>query len=617
MIADDKFDPELGYSPRDRLIDVPLSRQLMDRIARAGGNPHRLPGLLPRAPKLEARSGRFNARGRGARVAAGAARLASWTYDRASGLNVRPRRTFVQCRIVKPTGAVGGATYQHLSYLEREGVQRDGEPGRLFSTFTDEADRRAFLTRTGNDPHQFRLILSPESEGMYDDLKPFTRDVIARLEIDLDTTLDWVAADHYNTGHPHVHVVIRGVTEHGRSLNIAGDYLRFGIAHRASEVVTRDLGPKMEIEHQMGREVDAERLTDLDRSLMDRAENGLIDLTADNLKTDFDRALHQEHLARMRWLERMRLATPEKALQWHLAPNATEVLRDMGEQSARVNAMHRAVREANLTRTPQLYVHGDRLEGPITGSVIACDHPTDRQDRRYIVLDGIDGRTHYVDIGIEESRFSAGSILRVSPHKTGPRRTDKTIVEIAAANGGRYDAEIHLRSDRTATVELVEDHIRRLEEIDRTVGGADRQLDGSWNMGGDYMARIREYERRLADARPVMIDTLSTLPLSQQVGVLAATWLDRQLLGEVKQEIELYGFGHEVKEALLLRQRWLIDQGFIKREGDHIVYRGDLLERLRNSDVLQEGRKRESELQKPFVPTSPHHRKRGRSDQKI
>jgi type IV secretory pathway VirD2 relaxase len=56
---------------------------------------------------------------------------------------------------------------------------------------------------------------------------------MARLETDLDTTLDWVAADHYNIGRPHVHAVVRGVTENGRSPNIASDYLRFGIAHRA------------------------------------------------------------------------------------------------------------------------------------------------------------------------------------------------------------------------------------------------------------------------------------------------------------------------------------------------------------------------------------------------
>jgi type IV secretory pathway VirD2 relaxase len=46
--------------------------------------------------------------------------------------------------------------------LEREGVSREGEPGRLYSTFTDDADRDAFITRGLKDRHQFRIEKSLE-----------------------------------------------------------------------------------------------------------------------------------------------------------------------------------------------------------------------------------------------------------------------------------------------------------------------------------------------------------------------------------------------------------------------------------------------------------------------
>jgi type IV secretory pathway VirD2 relaxase len=35
------------------------------------------------------------------------------------------------------------------------------------------------------------------------DLRPFVRDLIRYMEKDLGTRLDWVAADHFNTGYPH------------------------------------------------------------------------------------------------------------------------------------------------------------------------------------------------------------------------------------------------------------------------------------------------------------------------------------------------------------------------------------------------------------------------------
>jgi type IV secretory pathway VirD2 relaxase len=44
--------------------------------------------------------------------------------------------------------------------------------------------------------------------------------------------------------------VVRGVTEDGKILNIAGDYIAHGIRARASEIVTLELGPQTEREVQ-------------------------------------------------------------------------------------------------------------------------------------------------------------------------------------------------------------------------------------------------------------------------------------------------------------------------------------------------------------------------------
>jgi len=64
------------------------------------------------------------------------------------------------------------------------------------------------------------------------DLQGFTRDLMRQVEQDLETRLDWIAIDHFNTGHPHSHIIVRGVLDDGRILNIAGDYIAHGIRHR-------------------------------------------------------------------------------------------------------------------------------------------------------------------------------------------------------------------------------------------------------------------------------------------------------------------------------------------------------------------------------------------------
>jgi len=61
----------------------------------------------------------------------------------------------------------------------------------------------------------------------------------------------------------------------------------------------------------------------------------------------------------------------------------------------------RAMTEAQLGRSPELYmVHDHNQEtAPIVGRVVACGLADEMAERRYLVIDGIDGRGHYVDIG--------------------------------------------------------------------------------------------------------------------------------------------------------------------------------------------------------------------------
>src|SRR3546814_11656721 len=92
---------------------------------------------------------------------------------------------------------------------------------------------------------------------------------MSRIEIDLGTKLDWVAVNHYNTVHPHVHVIVRGKDDLGENLVIIGDYLANGIRERASELTTLELGPVTEIEQtrKLSAEVDQGRFTRIDRAM--------------------------------------------------------------------------------------------------------------------------------------------------------------------------------------------------------------------------------------------------------------------------------------------------------------------------------------------------------------
>jgi type IV secretory pathway VirD2 relaxase len=196
-------------------------------------------------------------------------------------------------------------------------------------------DGRAFLERGRDDRHQFRFIVSAEDGVELSDPRQTTRELMQQMEADLETKLDWIAVDHHNTGHPHTHILLRSVTEDGKILNIAGDYIAYGIRERASEIVTLELGRQTELEvtKQLRREVDADRFTGLDRMLIaEQQGREFSDLRPDQDMRDTFRQNRALLIERARKLERMGLATEIETGKWIVSPKAELTLRELGER---------------------------------------------------------------------------------------------------------------------------------------------------------------------------------------------------------------------------------------------------------------------------------------------
>ena len=580
----DLFEPKLGRGrSRGSGPRAPkLRSQILARATRAGtvslGSNSAANGSA-RQP-----SGRFNARGRGAKLAAAFSRGSGWSFDRGLGMRVRPRRVTVKARVVKLAGK-GPATVAHLRYLQRDGVARDGAEGRVYSTFSDDADGKAFLERGSADRHQFRFIVSAEDGREFTDLRPFTRDLMARMERDLGTTLDWIAIDHHDTGHPHTHILLRGRTEDGKTLNIAGDYIAHGIRHRASEIMTRALGPQTEreVHEQLKQEVDAERLTRLDRTLLQRADEGRIDLS---LASGADPAFQQLLVARARQLETMELASREGPLAWSLDPATEATLTAMGRRGDIIRTMHHEMAKTGLDRRPELYDIRDPLDqSALVGKVVRFGAADADHDRRFLLIDGIDGRTHYVDIGMTRDAAMVGSVVRLAPRPLDIRASDRTIAAVAAASGGIYSIDHHLKHDAMVTDRFAETHVRRLEALRRAGGPVERLPDGSWKIAPDHLDLLEAHQRkRIVDA-PLTIETLADERVSDLAQRSGPTWLDRELAGNEPLRIVDHGFGAELRDALKARQLWLMREGLGEERGGEVLLPTDLVARLRAREL--------------------------------
>lgn len=106
------------------------------------------------------------------------------------------------------------------------------------------ASHLRYIERSQGDRHQFRFIVSPEDAREIGDLKDYTRALMARMSVDLQTRLDWVAVDHWDTDNPHTHIVLRGRADNGQDLVIAPEYMGHGMRVRAGEIATEWLGPR-------------------------------------------------------------------------------------------------------------------------------------------------------------------------------------------------------------------------------------------------------------------------------------------------------------------------------------------------------------------------------------
>lgn len=507
-------------------------------------------------------------------------------------LSASSRRATVKVRLVYLKQAGARSTITHLRYIEREGVGREQDAGKTYGPLTDEADVTAFEERGREDRHQFRLIVSPEDAEQLDDLRTYTRHLMGRMEADLGTRLDWVAVNHWNTDNPHTHIVLRGKDDTGKDLVISQAYITRGMRERAAELATEWLGPRTELEIQrtLSREVDQERWTSLDRTLQREARDGLnrVDQTAADPKLRQQRVLL---VGRLQRLQRMGLATEQRPGVWAVHADAEETLRAMGERGDIIRTMQRAMGGQQR----ELAVFQPSEDGrSIVGRVAAKGLADELYDKGYLVVDGIDGKAHYVALPTktELAQYPVGAVVEAQG-SAEVRSADKHIAALAA--DGLYRTEHHLavskaQAQSQATAgrdprEVVDAHVRRLEAL-RQSGIVERVAEGVWRVPGDLPERGRQYDSQRLGG--VAVELRSHLPIEQQARVLGATWLDQQLIGGGNGLGEL-GFGSEVRAALQQRSDVLIGQGLAERRGQRVILARNLLATLRGRELAAAG----------------------------
>ncbi len=511
-------------------------------------------------------------------------------------LGANARRVIIKSRFVVLQRASPNSVTAHLRYIERDGITRDGQKGQAYGVDTDAADLKAFQERGQGDRHQFRFIVSPEDGLELEDLRGLTRQLMRRIEIDLETRLDWVAVDHWDTDNPHTHIVLNGRTASKEDLVIAPDYMAHGMRLRASEIATEWLGPRTEAEMRQSllREVDQQRLTSLDRALIRQTGADGIDLTGNSS----DRQRQNVLRARLQRLEGMGLAERADANRWKLQPGMAATLNAMGEREDALDTMRRALK--GLQR--ELVVHD--ADGanpvPVVGRIAGKGLADELNERGYLVVDGIDGRAHYLKLpgGADLTEFPMHAIVETKLPRQ-EKNVDRNIM--ASSKDGIYKTASHLAQLRDAgdrnPPATVETHVRRLEAL-RRAGAVERMADDLWKIPADLMQKAQQHDARKTAGR--VIELRSHLPIEQQVRAVGATWLDRNLVGD--GGVANQGFGAQVRGAMRSRRDFLAEQGLAERRGQRVVFARNLLATLRDRELTTRAKCLQEQTGKIYRP---------------
>jgi hypothetical protein len=343
-------------------------------------------------------------KGRGAEGGSGSKPRQQRCVVRVTYLNKRTRGQWkAHGRYLARENAITGKGNEVGFNRDRSGIDIAGELGRWQSL---------------GDPRLWKIILSPEF-GDRVDMERLTRELVDRMAVDLGTNLEWIAVAHYNTQHPHVHAVVRGIGSDGLPFRLRREYLKYGIREAAEDLCTRQIGYRTrdDAEEAERREIGEHRFTSLDRAILRSANPAArgpdtAELTV--VRTPNAQA-HEKHIvARLAVLQRMRLAVAAGANMWRVRPDLEDVLR----------AMQRAADRQKTLAARGVPISDDRLpiEALDPNSFTAVEgrilvHGQDEQTgRNHLVFEGTDAKVHFIDYTPEMELLRAEGGLRANSY---------------------------------------------------------------------------------------------------------------------------------------------------------------------------------------------------------
>ncbi|MGH7435884.1 MAG: DUF3363 domain-containing protein [Polyangiaceae bacterium] len=493
----------------------------------------------------------------------GSRRRAARSPARVHPLQAHARRVIVKAHLLRMGPTAAKAAALHIRYIERDGVEKDGSKGALYDA-QGPVRARTFEQPRPGEKNQFRFIVSPE-DGSELDMTIYVRRLMATLERDIGHKVEWAAVNHFDTSHPHAHIVVRGIDRDGRELRIDRGYISGGMRWRAQELATEELGPRPErnVRQAQEREVTLQRFTTLDRELERRGPDHLVEARTRAPRGRIDESLL---IARLEHLEGMRLAERVSRTSWRLVEGWQKRLRDHGARGDILQQIHAAVRgdparyEAVRSGEALPPEPGMAAAPVVTGRVAGKGLSDELKGTFYAVVETPEGRAYHVPLDARSAQtVGVGDLVSLAtPPETPVRPADRQITEAARARGGVFAVDASGGSDAQGLS-------RRLRELERA-GLVAPDGPARWKVPPDLLDRLAERARD-APPRYRLVVRKEPLSLKEQVVHRGPVWLDRV----EPKTLAYWGLGADVRQAVVARSEVLRRLGIGPDDPDRVA----------------------------------------------
>jgi type IV secretory pathway VirD2 relaxase len=474
-----------------------------------------------------------------------------------------------------PTAAKAAAL--HIRYIERDGVEKDGSKGKLYDA-QGTVRASVFEQPRPGEKHQFRFIVSPE-DGSALDMTIFVRRLMATLERDVGRRVEWAAVNHYDTSHPHAHIVVRGIDRHGRELRIDRGYISGGMRWRAQELATEELGqrPERDVRRAEEREVTQLRFTTLDRELERRGPDHIVEARTRASRGRIDES---SLIARLEHLAGLRLAERVTRTSWRLVEGWQKRLREHGSRCDIIAQIHAAVRgdpsRYDSIRPGESLPPEPGRAAPevVTGRVAGKGLSDELKGTFYAVVETPEGRAYHVPLDARSAEtVGVGDLVSLATPRESPvRPVDRQIAEVARACSGVLAVDPSAGGEAQTLVRRLRDHER--------AGLVASDGVGRWKVPPDLVARLTE---RASDAPPRyrLVVRKEPLSLKEQVSHQGPVWLDRL----EPKTLSRWGLGADVQQAVAERREALHRLGIGPDDPDRVPKLRELERRALGAEV--------------------------------